>query len=80
MTDEMVGPELPAATGGWTNGRARVVLPSGTDYSDLAGCWVWGGSRPGHHPSHPLCSCLRAPSSSDSKAFIAPLRKERQGN
>lgn len=23
MTDEMVGPELPAATGGWTNGRAR---------------------------------------------------------
>lgn len=23
MTDETVGPELPAATGGWTNGRAR---------------------------------------------------------
>lgn len=23
MTDETVGPELPAATGGWTNGRAQ---------------------------------------------------------
>lgn len=33
MTDETVGPELPAATGGWTNGR--------TDCAGLAGC-EWG--------------------------------------
>lgn len=59
MTDDTVGPELPAARGGWTNGRARgAALPSGAGAhsAGLAGC-SGKGAGPGV-PSHLLWPSL----------------------
>lgn len=82
MTDETVGPELPAATGGWTNGRAR----GGASIRNplLAGCGVGGslGCRPGHYRSwsHPFHVTSDLPLAAILRLLLPPLRKEGQWN
>lgn len=72
MTDETVGPELPAATGGWTNGRAR-----GWSFRQEPIMQAWqmpsgGQERAQALPSHSDESRLWPASSCDSLISVAP--------
>lgn len=81
MTDETVGPELPAATGGWTNGRARggasIRIPL------LAGCVVGGslGCRPGRYrsQSHPFHITSDLPLAVILRLLLAPWERKGKG-
>lgn len=44
MTDETAGPELPVATGGWTNGRTRLCRPGRMRVGE--GSRPWLGAAP----------------------------------
>lgn len=78
MTDETVGPELPAATGGWTNGRARGGASIRNQLLRPGRMLGEGREQARALPSsHPFRSHLWFALSSDCTAFIVPSGKGR---
>ena len=85
MTDDTVGPELPAATGGWTKGRARGGASMRKRFQfRRPGRMLRGGGGGGRAQAqghlHPPGTPLLFPCSSHALAFPAPLGKEGQGS